>query len=475
MEIFLSLPYNICFKHMSGELALYKQRWDLANVASRGILEVSLDKQEILGFNPAAEALFGLPEHQSVARILAMGFLYTNLLVSDGASPIDLLRETGKPQHGAAKDINGATYFVEASPLVGMDGTTPTALVVLQSGYESAMRKLNKLLLESTLDIKKILDVILDSMGEIPHKASSIMLTQDHVAQVVRSQGWGDMAGFVSGLQISLDAPHFQHMEENGKTLIIDDVRNQKGWAPTPELDSLGIVNHLSGPIMGRPDAEGKRKCHGFLFLGSDKVGHFTERHAQKLQDMLDIIGPTFDNARIYSEIKKLSVRDGLTGLYNRRYMEEFLTLQFAHAIRNSGPLSAIMIDLDDFKKINDTLGHAAGDHVLREIAILLNTCVRNGDVVCRYGGEEFALILPSATTVQASEIAKRIQEKLKEARLIFESTPISMTMSMGIAAYPKQANDELSLIVQADTALYNAKHDGKNRIMVSGEEIQVQ
>lgn len=460
---------------MSDELALYKQRWDLANVASRGILEVSLDKQEILGFNPAAEALFGLPGNQSVARILAMGFRYTNLLVSDGASPIDLLRETGKPQHGAAKDINGVTYFVEASPLVGMDGTTPTALVVLQSGHESAMRKLNRLLLESTLDIKTILDVILDSIGEIPHKASSIMLTQDHVAQVVRSQGWGDMEGFVSGLQISLDTPHFNRMEESGKTLIIDDVRSQKGWAPTPELDSLGIVNQLSGPIMGMADAEGKRKCHGFLFLGSNEVGHFTERHAQKLQDMLNIIGPAFDNARIFAEIKKLSVRDGLTGLYNRRYMEEFITLQIANAERKNEPLSAIMIDLDDFKIFNDTHGHPVGDYVLREFAIILNRCIRDGDVACRYGGEEFTLVLPNATTEQAVIIAKRLQKKLKEKQLMFQTTPLPITLSMGIATYPTQAKDDVSLIIQADGALYKAKQTGKDRIIVIGEEVPIQ
>ena len=354
---------------MSDEKALlYKQRWDLANVASRGILEVSLEGQRILGFNPAAEALFGLPGHQSVARILAMGFHYSHLLVSEGSSPIDQLIKTGKPEQGIARDMNDQRYFVEASPLTDIDGTTPTALVVLQSGHESAMQKLTKSLLESTLDIKTILDVVLDSMGEIPHKASSIMLTQDHVAQVVRSQGWGEMEGFVSGLQIPIDAPHFRSMEKSGKTLILDDVRLQEGWAPTPELASFGIVNQLSGPIMGKPDAEGKRKCHGFLFLGSDEVGHFTERHAQKLQDMLDIIGATFDNARIFAEIKKLSARDGLTGLYNRRYMEEFLAGEITRASRRKDePLSAIMIDIDDFKKFNDTHGHAAGDEVLKK------------------------------------------------------------------------------------------------------------
>lgn len=450
---------------MSDQLALYNQRWALADSASRGILEVNLGNQEILGFNPPAEGLFGLPGHQSVARILAMGFRFPDLLISDGASPIDRLRETGNPQNGAAKDINGVTYFVEASPLKGIDGTTPTALVVLQSGHESAMRKLNKLLLESTLNIKIILDVILDSMGEIPHKASSIMLTQDHVAQVVRSHGWGDMAGFVSGLQISLDAPHFRRMEESGTTLIIDDVRNQKGWTPTPELDSLGIVNHLSGPIMGRSDAEGKRKCHGFLFLGSDEVGYFTERHAQKLQDMLDIIGHAFDNARIHSEIKKLSVRDGLTGLFNRRYMEEFVKGELARATRkNDEPLSAIMIDIDDFKRYNDLYGHAAGDEVLKTISTILQNSVRDGDIACRYGGEELALILPDATGEQAEMIANRIHSKLKETAFTFNKVTTHVTLSMGIATFPGiNESDERSLIKRADDAMYFIKRNGKD------------
>lgn len=450
---------------MNDELALYNQRWLLPNAASRPVIEVGQTNQEVLGFNPAAEGLFGLSEHQSVAKIIALGFRYPNLLKSEGASPIDLLRETGRPQHGVAKDINGATYFVEASPLVGMDGA-PTALVVLQSGHESAMRELNRSLLESTHDIKTILDVILNSMGEIPNKASSIMLTQDHVAQVVRSRGWGEMEGFVSGLQIPLDTPHFQHMLQTGRTLIIDDVRSQKGWTPAPELDPLGIVNQLSGPIKGRPDAEGKRKCHGFLFLGSDKVGHFTERHAQKLQDMLDIIGFAFDNARIFAEIKKLSVRDSLTGLFNRRHMEEFLDIEIAQANRDKKPLSAIMIDIDNFKKFNDTYGHAAGDEVLREVARILQEGIRDGDIACRYGGEELALILPGAIKEKAMEVAKRVQKKLGEKTFTFDAQ-CKITLSMGIATFPEQSDSGNLLLKKADVAMYWVKENGKNNVKV--------
>lgn len=159
---------------------------------------------------------------------------------------------------------------------------------------------------------------------------------------------------------------------------------------------------------------------------------------------------------------------DGLTTLYNHRTFQELLGLELARAQRHGTPVSLLMIDIDRFKQINDTLGHQAGDAVLRQLASLLLDSARNIDQVCRYGGEEFVLILPMTTTQEALHVAERMR-KLVEVHE-FACGPghyRRLTVSIGVASYPLHAQTQPALIAAADAAMYAAKQAGRNRCCV--------
>jgi diguanylate cyclase (GGDEF)-like protein len=161
------------------------------------------------------------------------------------------------------------------------------------------------------------------------------------------------------------------------------------------------------------------------------------------------------------------SVRDPLTGLYNRRFLEEFLLRELARADRKKHSLSIITLDIDHFKRINDSLGHGAGDIVLRRIGLLLQGFVRQSDIACRVGGEEFSVLLPEASMQIAEQRAENIRKAVQELRLKYEDHDLSgITISLGVAAYPDHGTTPDSLIRAADEALYDAKFRGRDRVV---------
>lgn len=163
--------------------------------------------------------------------------------------------------------------------------------------------------------------------------------------------------------------------------------------------------------------------------------------------------------------VNSLALRDAVTGLTNHRYFREALRVHAAQAERYDKPLSLLMIDLDDFKKFNDRYGHPAGDTLLRELGELLARACRGGDIVSRYGGEEFSIILPETPIADALAIAERLRQNV--AVRIFSRGPVRI--SVGVATYPNHADSAESLLSLADNALYEAKWGGKNRVVLSG------
>ena len=193
---------------------------------------------------------------------------------------------------------------------------------------------------------------------------------------------------------------------------------------------------------------------------------------------LADTIGLAVANLRLRDTLREQSTRDALTGLYNRRYLEETLARELARADRTADPVSVLMIDLDHFKSINDSYGHTAGDRVLQSLADLLRRHVRVGDVVCRYGGEEFAVVMPGAS----AELALDRAEVLRRATHAVElpgpgPTQGVLSMSVGIAVFPKHARTAALLLRSADEALYAAKHNGRDCIALppnaAGQETQ--
>jgi two-component system cell cycle response regulator len=169
------------------------------------------------------------------------------------------------------------------------------------------------------------------------------------------------------------------------------------------------------------------------------------------------------------SALSEISARDSLTGLYNRWYVMEKIDSEMNRSLRHGSPVSLIMMDIDHFKRVNDSFGHSAGDRVLRSVGQVLRDSCRVYDVAGRYGGEEFCIVLPETKVGNTTVVAERIRERLAASRFDLGEESVVVTASIGIAGIESiEAQDglnPLSLIDRADQALYSAKHHGRNRV----------
>ena len=229
------------------------------------------------------------------------------------------------------------------------------------------------------------------------------------------------------------------------------------------------LKSHLTLPLT----VEGE--ILGCLSLNSDQPNAFD---AQDLQ-FLSVIGyqmaATLKHFQRFSSIKNIAIYDTLTGLYNRRYFEERLGVDAQKSFYSGTPLSLVMVDIDHFKKINDTFGHTEGDQVLCKISSLLKTSVRKKDTVARYGGEEFILILPEAGLEESFVIAERIRRQVENTSFEVGQAQVNLTLSMGISNFPShRAKSKEDLVKMADQALYDAKRGGRNKVCIfSGKSAQ--
>lgn len=172
---------------------------------------------------------------------------------------------------------------------------------------------------------------------------------------------------------------------------------------------------------------------------------------------------------RALDELREQAITDPLTGLYNRRYLWEFLRREWIRAKRKDNTLAVIMIDIDHFKRVNDAHGHEAGDFVLTAIAGLLRNKIRTSDIVCRYGGEEFALVLPEASLENVRLRAEDIRKAIRGLDLAYQGTLLGrITASLGVAHFPDHVDDPDALMQAADAALYEAKGAGRDRAVIS-------
>lgn len=177
-------------------------------------------------------------------------------------------------------------------------------------------------------------------------------------------------------------------------------------------------------------------------------------------------ISLALSNLKLRDTLRQQSLRDPLTGLYNRRFLEEYLVHERLRATRKNRPLSVIMLDIDHFKRVNDTFGHDAGDAVLRRMGLVLQGHVRGSDIACRIGGEEFALLLPEASLVTAYQRAERILDTVRHMQIKHRGQVLgAITVSLGVAAFPKHGDTPEALIRAADQALYQAKQGGRNKL----------
>jgi diguanylate cyclase (GGDEF)-like protein len=165
--------------------------------------------------------------------------------------------------------------------------------------------------------------------------------------------------------------------------------------------------------------------------------------------------------------LSRQATHDPLTGLFNRRYLDQILYGEIAHAMQSDSMVGILMADVDHFKEINDRYGHKAGDLMLQSLGKLMRNAVRSSDVVCRYGGEEFVIVMPGVSEATVNKCAEDIRFRFEESRIVFENHEIQATISMGAAIYPLHGSSVDEVFVRADRAMYQAKRYGRNRVVV--------
>jgi len=209
----------------------------------------------------------------------------------------------------------------------------------------------------------------------------------------------------------------------------------------------------------------------GLLTIASEPAaGSDPARLATTAQAIAEQVALSLSNAKLRQVLRDQSIKDPLTGLFNRRYMEETLGRELVRAERQKTSLSLIVLDIDHFKHINDTHGHPAGDSILRKTGHFLGSSVRESDVACRYGGEEFILILPDCPKEAALAKARELCERTRVLTFPEAGGGVEITASFGVSSFPADGIEPQSLIQAADAALYVAKRSGRNRVAAAGE-----
>jgi diguanylate cyclase (GGDEF)-like protein/PAS domain S-box-containing protein len=220
---------------------------------------------------------------------------------------------------------------------------------------------------------------------------------------------------------------------------------------------------YLCIPMMAQSEAL------GILHLMQPENVVMTETKQRMAVTMSEHIAMALSNLRLHETLRSQSIRDPLTGLFNRRFMEESLELEIRRAARNQRPLGMIMMDLDHFKYFNDNFGHEAGDLLLKELGALLKNNIRGEDIACRYGGEEFTLILPEGTGSVTLQRAEFFKEAIQRLDVHYKNQPLGrLTASMGVAVFPDHGRSAQALIEAADKALYRSKNAGRNCVTMA-------
>jgi diguanylate cyclase (GGDEF)-like protein len=259
---------------------------------------------------------------------------------------------------------------------------------------------------------------------------------------------------FVRSLVVRSDEGILGRVTEQGRTLLVADT----------EKDDLQNFIVRERSVIVAP-LRSEEELLGLLYVGASQEGTFTAEHCGLVETVSYQASIAMKNARLYEQTQQMAFTDGLTGLYLHRFFQVRLTEEIAWADRYKKSICLVMVDTDHFKKFNDTLGHPAGDALLQEIAALLKDKARPEDIVCRYGGDEFALILKDLPKDKAFRICDSIRETFQ---LRFAASAVQVTSSIGLACYPTDAANKKDLAKAADDALYVSKREGRNRVSVA-------
>lgn len=318
--------------------------------------------------------------------------------------------------------------------------------------------------INSTLNLNKVLDLIIQKgIQVVGAERGSLMLFDHEKEELYIKSSVGLNKKTVSAVRIAPGEGIAGWVLKEGKSLLIKkgakDPRFKKFEEEEEELKSLiSVPLKIKDKVIGVINADDKRKGDFFSIDDLNLFSTFANQAAIAIQ-----------NAQLHQEVKQQAITDGLTGLFNFRYIKGRLEEEVKRAQRFKHDLALIMADIDDFKKFNDTYGHPEGNKVLKSLANILRSNIREVDIAARYGGEEFIIILPEANSEETKKIAERIRSKVEKCNFAGEKNHLErkITISLGITSCFQENITPQGLVQKVDQALYRAKEKGRNRVEV--------
>jgi diguanylate cyclase (GGDEF)-like protein len=311
------------------------------------------------------------------------------------------------------------------------------------------------------LNLEQMFDRILTNLGKVIHydSAALFLVEGDHL-RIVAGHGFPE-ADKIIGRTYYAGNPLFEETIATLSPVILGDAANDvrfESWSNQEVRSWMGIPMQLRGRTIG------------FLTVDSHQPNTYSHIHATLAQAFANEATVALENARLFQEAQLLAITDPLTGISNRRHFLHRGKIEVERAAMNNHPLSAIMLDLDNFKRVNDTYGHAVGDQVLREIAQCCRKRLREADIFGRVGGEEFIALLPGIDLEQAEWVARRLHDAILAYLLETPTGRIYVSASFGVTELKPGCNDLDKLLLDVDHALYASKRNGKDKISVKKE-----
>src|SRR3989449_789111 len=333
--------------------------------------------------------------------------------------------------------------------------------------FEEAQRSRDEITIlyeaAKTISSSLELDSVLNNLVQVTCQAftyeqGGILLADERSGDLVVEATYG-YSPATRGYRIPAGKGITGSVQRTGKPEIVSDVRRDPRYIGITER----VVAEIAVPLI----SEGR--VIGVFNLESTRRGAFGQRDLHILTALAGYATIAIENARLFEKTKRLAITDGLTELFNHRYLHEALERTLERCRRDEQPLAVIMLEIDSFKRYNDTYGHQRGDDVLRIVADVLRKGSRASDIVARYGGDEFMIVLPNSSKDTSSEIAERLRRAVEAYPfLLGESIVTSVTLSVGVAAFPDDGDTVDALVDAVDRAQYTAKRSGGNKVYVA-------
>lgn len=315
----------------------------------------------------------------------------------------------------------------------------------------------------STLELDKVLNSVLHNAMQFMEMPAGMLEAYNEITQeMVPHVDAGLSAEFVENdrwrVSMKCDVITKRAMYDGHIHCVSDISREREG---VEAFRNENIHSLICVPLIL------KNRPLGVLYLYDREPRHFEERQLDLLAIFASFAAMSIDNASLHSKTKRMAITDALTGLHNNRYFKQVFPYELSRARRYAKPLSLIMMDIDHFKLLNDTYGHPKGDQVLAALGKVLSNSLRAADFSFRYGGEEFAILLPETRLEGAFLVAESLREKVSKTTspVLGEDAERQVTISLGVSCFPNDGNTTDQLLKHADNCLYKAKKQGRNRI----------